>query len=69
MKNADGVLAAVTVVALLLLTAGGNARAMLVVSAILLVAGFAVLRADTFRSKLLAAVVGCVAAAVAIAIR
>jgi hypothetical protein len=70
MRNPHGVFAAIVIVALPLFTAWGNATALLVVSAILLVAGFVVFRADTFRRNLLAVVIGsALAAAIAIVIR
>jgi hypothetical protein len=70
MKSLDDVFGAVVLATLLLLCAWGNATAMLVVSAILLVAGLVLFRAHTFRSKLLALVLGSVvAAAVVIVIR
>ena len=69
MKNVDNIFAAIVLLALLLLSAWGNATLLLVVSAILFVAGLVVFRMDTFRRKLLAlaAVVGS-ALGVAIAI-
>jgi len=69
MKNVDNIFAAIVLLALLLLSAWGNATLLLVVSAILFVAGLVVFRMDTFRRKLLAlaAVVGS-AVGVAIAI-
>jgi hypothetical protein len=72
MKNVDNIFAAIVLLTLLLLSAWGNATFLLVVSAILLVAGLVVFRMDTFRRKLLAlaAVVGsAVAAAIAIVFR
>ena len=65
----DNIFAATVLLALLLLSAWGNATLLLVVSAILFVAGLVVFRMDTFRRKLLAlaAVVGS-AVGVAIAI-
>ena len=69
MKNVDNIFAAIVLLALLLLSAWGNATLLLVVSAILFVAGLVVFRMDTFRRKLLAlaAVVGS-AVGIAIAI-
>jgi membrane protein YqaA with SNARE-associated domain len=69
MKNVDNIFAALVLLALLLLSAWGSATLLLVVSAILFVAGLVVFRMDTFRRKLLAlaAVVGS-AVGVAIAI-
>jgi membrane protein YqaA with SNARE-associated domain len=69
MKNVDNIFAALVLLALLLLSAWGSATLLLVVSAILFVAGLVVFRMDAFRRKLLAlaAVVGS-AVGVAIAI-
>ena len=69
MKNVDNIFAAIVLLALLLLSAWGNATLLLVVSAILFFAGLVVFRMDTFRRKLLAlaAVVGS-AVGIAIAI-
>jgi hypothetical protein len=70
MKSPDDVFGAVVLATLLLLCAWGNATAMLIVSATVLVAGFVLFRAHTFRSKLRAVVIGsAVAAAVVIVIR
>jgi hypothetical protein len=72
MKSVDNIFAGIVLLALLLLSAWGNATVLLVVSSILLVAGLLAFRVATFRRKLLAlaAVVGsAVAAAIAIVFR
>jgi hypothetical protein len=68
MKNED-IFGAVSVALLLLLTAWGNAWAMVIASALGLIAGLILFRGSLLRGAVLAATVACVmAAAIAVAI-
>jgi len=61
-KTSSGILAALSVAVLLILTAWGSAWAMLIVSAVVLGLGAAVLRGRLLRGAALVSAVGCIVA-------